>query len=463
MDLTYFKNKKITVYGLGLHGGGVSVVRFLSKNGAKVLVTDLKNKEQLAYSLEKLKGLKNVTYVLGHHRVEDFSKADMVVKNPAIPWTDKNIKIALDNKVPVEMDSSLFFKLCKNKIIGVTGTKGKTTTATLIYEILKISGRKPVKVGISQTPVLEQLELLKKDNVVVFEMSSWRLSALKNCKCSPQIAVFKNFLPDHLNYYKGMEEYFLDKSYVYQFQKKDDFFVYNADDETLVRAAKEVNSKPIAFSYHPIRLNPAVFLESGAVFLRYDHDTVKLGEIANVKIPGKHNLGNLMAAIATCWAFGLKISELKFAIPKLTGVEHRLEFVREIRGVKYYNDTAATIPDAAMAGMDSFEAPLVLLAGGSDKKLELDELARNIAKKVKAVVLFAGTATEKLQKEILNAGMKEDKIFVAASMDEAVSKAGEFSEKGDVVLLSPGAASFGMFANEFDRGEKFKLAVKKLK
>ena len=239
MDLSFFKNKKITVYGLGLHGGGVGVVKFLVSNGANVIVTDLSNKEKLAPALEKLKGLKNIKYVLGQHRVEDFTNVDMVIKNPAIAWTDKHVKLALEKKIPVEMDSSLFFKLCKNKIIGVTGTKGKTTTATLIFEILKSAGKNPIKVGIGQTSVLDKLSLLKKDLVVIFELSSWRLSALGRAKLSPQIAVFKNLMPDHLNYYGTMEKYLQDKKYIFVNQKPQDFLVLNYDDEKL----KEISSQ----------------------------------------------------------------------------------------------------------------------------------------------------------------------------------------------------------------------------
>ena len=161
MDLNFFKNKRITVFGLGLLGGGVGVVKFLVNQGAKVIVTDIKTKEQLAPSWEKLKGLKNVEFVLGQHRKEDFEKTDMVIKNPVIPWTNEHIKLALEKNIPVEMDSSLFFKLCKNPIIGVTGTKGKTTTASLIYEILKLAGKNPVKVGVGQASVLDKLEILK--------------------------------------------------------------------------------------------------------------------------------------------------------------------------------------------------------------------------------------------------------------------------------------------------------------
>ena len=170
MDISFFKNKKITVFGLGLHGGGVGVVKFLADNGAKVIVTDIKTREQLLPSLEKLKGLKNIQYILGQHRSEDFTNVDMVIKTPPVQWTDKNIKLALENNVPVEMDSSLFFKLCKNPIIGVTGTKGKTTTTTLIYEILKSAGKNPIKIG-----VMDECDIrIESKQSFIFKYFTWK-------------------------------------------------------------------------------------------------------------------------------------------------------------------------------------------------------------------------------------------------------------------------------------------------
>ncbi|HAR99999.1 MAG TPA: UDP-N-acetylmuramoyl-L-alanine--D-glutamate ligase [Candidatus Moranbacteria bacterium] len=465
MELSFFKNKKITVMGIGLHGGGVGTVKFLVAQGAKVIATDLRTKEQLSASLEKLKGLKNVEYVLGHHRMEDFSKVDMVIKNPAAQWSDKHIKFALENKVPVEMDSSLFFKICKNKIIGVTGTKGKTTTATLIYEILKTVGKNPIKIGIGQVSVLDKLLLLKKDSVVVFELSSWRLSALGRAKLSPHIAVFKNIMPDHLNYYGTMEKYFQDKKYIFTNQKPKDWLIMNNDDELLREATKEVPAQVVRFSYEPLKRSRAVFIEDDAIYLNNGIDVKKLVAIKDVLIPGRHNLSNVMAAIGAVYALGLSAIEIKKALPQLKGVAHRLEFVRELNGVKYYNDTAATIPDAAISGLNAFEKPIVLIAGGTDKNLDFAEFAKEILEKAKDVVLLKGNATDKLLEKIRKIADKEflDNIEIVSSMEEATALAQKKAEQGDVVLLSPGAASFGLFANEFDRGDKFRDAVKKLK
>lgn len=462
---SFFKNKKITVMGIGLHGGGVAVVKFLAEHGARVIATDLRTKDQLKISLEKLKGVKNVQYVLGQHRMEDFSKVDMVIKNPAAQWTDKHIKCALEHNVPVEMDSSLFFKLCKKPIIGVTGTKGKTTTASLIFEILKAAGKNPVKIGISQVSVLDKLSVLKKDSIPVFELSSWRLSALGKNKLSPHIAVFKNIMPDHLNYYGTMEKYFQDKKYIFENQKPKDWLIINGDDEMLVAAAKEARSQVLKFSYQKLQKSKAIFIDEGAIYLNNGIDVKKLIALKDINIPGRHNLSNVMAAIGAVFAWGLTPLEIKKALPQLKGVAHRLEFVKEIKDVKYYNDTAATIPDAAISALNSFDKPIVLIAGGADKNLDFVKFAKEIVDKAKRTVLLKGDATDKLLQEIKKHTDNNflENIEVVDSMEAAVNAAQRLTEKGDVVLLSPGAASFGLFLNEFDRGEKFRDAVKKLK
>jgi UDP-N-acetylmuramoylalanine--D-glutamate ligase len=465
MELSFFKNKKITVFGLGLHGGGIGTVKFLVEHGAKVIVTDLKTKEQLAPALEKLKGLKNIQYILGQHRREDFTKVDMVIKNPAALWSDKHIKLALESKVPVEMDSSLFFKFCKNPIIGVTGTKGKTTSATLIYEILKQAGKNPIKIGIGQVSVLDRLLLLKKDSIPVFELSSWRLSALGRAKLSPHIAVFKNIMPDHLNYYGTMEKYLQDKKYIFSNQKPKDWLVINYDDQALKEAAKNTVSQLIKFSYEPLKKSRSVFIEDDVIYLNNGIDVIKLVAIKDITIPGRHNLSNVMAAIAAVYAYGLSPAEIKKALPLLKGVPHRLEFVRELGGVKFYNDTAATIPDAAISALCAFEKPIVLIAGGADKNLDFTDFAGMILQKTKNFILLKGSATDKLLDNLKKITDKEfvGNIEIVTSMEEAVGCARTKAEKGDVILLSPGAASFGLFANEFDRGDKFREAVKKLK
>ncbi len=462
MDFSFFKNKKITVMGLGLHGGGVGIVKFLSAAGANVIATDLKSKKELAESIEKIKDVQNVTYVLGQHRPEDFTQVDMVVKNPCVPWNSKYIKLAIENKVPVEIDSSLFFKLCANPIIGVTGTKGKTTTASLIFEILKTAGKEPIKVGIGQTSVLDKLSKLEKDSVIVFELSSWRLSALGKYELSPQAAVITNILPDHLNYYKNMEEYIQDKKYIFSNQKKEDFCILNWDQEEIRKMENEVKAQLIKFSCHEKPGGKSVFAKDGAAFYDDGVDEKEVIKFSEMKLRGNHNQSNILASIAAALSFGISSKDIKMALISFQGIPHRLEFIKEIEGVKYFNDTSATTPESAMAGINSFTEPLILIAGGAEKNLDTLEFSKLIVRKTKNAVFLAGKSTEKVIENIKKIS-PEKNYPVVDSMQKAVETAREMAEKGDIVLLSPGASSFGLFANEFDRGDQFRETVANLK
>jgi len=464
MNPSFFQGKKVTVLGLGLHGGGVGIVKFLVKNGAKVVITDLKTKEELKSSLEKLQDLKGVEFVLGTHRTEDFSNADLVIKNPSVRWDSPHVKIALEKKIPVEMDSSLFFQMCPNPIIGVTGTKGKTTTSTLIAEILKSAGREVLKAGIGQVSVLDKLELLQKETVVVFELSSWRLSALGRAKVSPSIAVVTNLLPDHLNYYKSMAEYSADKKNIFLFQKPQDWLIINQDNPETEKMAEEAQGQVLKFSTVPLQNGPTVFIDQEALFWNNGIDTKKIIEVKELKIRGRHNLSNVMAAAGACLAHGLKAEEVRKGLLEFKGVPHRLEFVRELEGVKYYNDTTATIPEAAIQALGSFTEPIVLIAGGNDKGLQYAEFAKAITDRPKSVIFIKGTGTDKILAEIRKLpGQAEKEYPTVTYMHEAVALAKDLAEAGDVVLLSSGTASFGVFQNEFDRGDKFKKIVGELK
>jgi UDP-N-acetylmuramoylalanine--D-glutamate ligase len=466
MNISDLKGKKVTVMGLGLHGGGIGTIRFLSWAGANVIVTDIKSKEELAPSLEKLKDVKNITYIFNQHRPEDFTKVDMIVKTPPAPWDNKYIKMALENNIPVEVDSSLFFRLCKNVIVGVTGTKGKTTTSTVIYEILKAAGKSAVKVGIGQISALDKVKDLKKDSVVVFELSSWRLSALGRYKLSPHVAVITNVYPDHLNYYKDMEGYMKDKKYIFQNQKAEDFCILNWDDEILKKLDGEIKSNLIKYSKNKVDQGKSVYSSEGTIYANDGVDEKKIIDVSEIKLKGDHNIHNVLASVSAAVALGVDLKVIKKAVSEFKGVAHRLELVREFGGVKYYNDTAATMPEAAISGINSFSEPIVLICGGSDKNLNMKEFGKVICEKIKSIIFLKGKGTDKLIDEIkkyLSEENKENDFKIVESMEKAVELARIEATNGDVVLLSPGAASFGIFQNEFDRGDKFKAEVNALK
>ncbi len=440
--------------GLGLHGGGVGVAKFFVRQGAKVLVTDPKTKKELKDSIDELKGYK-INYVLGKHRVGDFKNADLIIKNPAVPKDSKYLKIAKKNKVPIETDIGLFFELCPSKkIIGITGTKGKSTTATLIAKLLKTK-YKVVLAGNIRASVLEELPKVTKDTIVVLELSSWQLEDLKKHKTylpadrkTPHIAVITNIMPDHLNRHKGMQNYIEAKKLIFKFQKPKDFLILNRDDKIVREFGKEAKAKTIFYSK-----------KRAVKYSKY------------IKLAGEHNLNNISAAITVAKIFKILDSTIKKTLRNFKGIEGRLEFVKEIKGVKYYNDTTATTPEATIVALKSLPHPdvtsgqgkkIILIAGGRDKNLNFKELARVILKKVKVLILLPGTATKKILKEIKAeeaAGLRPVSRRLTKNMKIAVKMAHKNAEKGDIVLLSPGCTSFGLFQHEFDRGEQFKRSL----
>jgi UDP-N-acetylmuramoylalanine--D-glutamate ligase len=463
---TLFTDKRITVFGLGLNMGGVGTVAYLALQGAReIIVTDIKTKEELAPSIEKLERYKNITWVLGQHRPEDFTTVDMVVKNPGIPWTNEYIKLAVTHGIPVEMDSSLFFRRCKNPIIGITGSKGKTTTSTLIAHVLTEAKRETVSVGISQVGVLGVLDQITPESQVVFELSSWRLSALAHIRKSPAIAVLTNIYPDHQNYYHSMEAYMADKAQIFLHQKASGICIANWDNALVREMVQDAPGTVLWFSTTGRVGGDGAWLEGEVLMLSHQGKEQALLPLSDVPLRGEHNVGNVLGAALAALASGLTIAEIRSGIMNFPGVPHRLEKVAEKEGITYYNDTAATIPDAAVASLRSFTEPVILIAGGSDKQLSFDDLAREIAHRPKKLILFRGEGTDRLLlalRPLLPLEERDRHFDIVDTMAEAIRLARESAVPGDVVLLSPGTASFGLFKNEFDRGEQFRAVVKAL-
>lgn len=458
-----FKGKKITIMGLGLHGGGLAVTKFLVQKGAIVTVTDMKSAQQLDKSLKELKGLP-IKYVLGKHNLADFIKADMVIKNPGVPRTSKFLKAAQKHKVPIETDLSLFFSLCPSvKTVGITGTKGKSTTTSLVYQIIKAYKKEAILGGNIRISPLDYLSKIRKDTPVVLELSSWQVEGLENRRLSPHFALVTNVLRDHLNTYNGMADYARAKALIFKFQKPGDVLVLNKDNDYTRAMGKQAKSRVFWYS-----LNKLVGKESGAyldgnwLILKIGNKIEKIINTKDITLPGTHNLSNVLGAIILTKLFGVPSRTIRQEIKKFKGVDSRLQLIREYQGIKYYNDTTATTPDAVMAALNSFDRKVVLLAGGMDKKLDFKELARVIRNKTRALILFEGTATVKLVKELRKINYNQNLVFVD-SMKEAFNQAKYILQKGDIFLLSPGAASFGLFINEFDRGDQFNEAVKKLR
>lgn len=478
MQLSNFKDKKITVMGIGLHGGGVGVVKFLAEQGAKILATDLKGKNELQSSLDALKDIKDIDYVLGEHRLKDFTDADMVIKNPGVPNDSKYLAAAKEKNIPIESDIGIFLELCPAPIIGVTGTKGKSTTASLLAHILAKHYPQVILAGNIRQSVLEKLAEITKDTIVVLELSSWQLADAKNHKKSPYVAVLTNLKQDHLNRYASFQDYLEDKKLIYKFQQDKDYLFLNYDDETLRQLAKEATSRIYFYSAQGSKLLHAelpslnqkarlgAYVKNKNIY--YGAAQELIAPIKDIKLIGQHNLSNVLAAVSVADLYNVPPEKIKAALSDFRGLEGRLQFIDKIKGVKYINDTTATSPDAAIAAIETVvkEYPrrdkkphIILIAGGADKNLDFTELGKTISDHAKAVVLLPGTATAKLVKEI----NPELKIAEAKSMAQAVLLAKDLAETEDTILLAPGCASFGLFQHEFDRGQQFNEEVAKLR
>ena len=462
------RNKHILVMGLGLHDGGLGVTRFLVEQGAHVTVTDLRSAEVLQPSLTALQGLP-VTFVLGEHRAADFRNADMVIRNPGVPRGSPFLQLAREAGATIEMEMSLFFRLCPGPILGITGTRGKTTTTLLAGAMLREQFPDTVIAGNLRVSALEQLPRITATTPVVLELSSWQLEGLGEAELSPAFADVTNMSPDHLNTYQDMDDYAAAKREIVAHQGADGLAVLNANDPVVAPFARAVRGRCVwVRDALAADVRPADAPNAGEVLVDADGIHADLAGVwtticgvQDVQLPGRHNLLNVAHAAALALAFGVTIANVRTAIQGFRGVPHRMELVRELHGVRFINDTTATTPTATIAALQALAAPVVLIAGGADKKLPLDTLPAVIAARVKDVVLLAGTATPRLQ-AALAAYPTVALTAPFADFAEAIQVAQQLAGPGDVVLLSPACASFGMFKHEFDRGDQFRALVEQL-
>ncbi len=460
-----FKGKKITIMGLGILGRGLGYTKFLAECGADLIVTDLKSKEQLTTSVKALSKYKGIKFVLGQHRLEDFRSRDMIIKAAGVPLDSIYIKEAIKNNIPIEMDVSLFAKCAPQvMLIGVTGTRGKSMTTALIYEILKANENfinRNVYIGgnVRGVATLPLLKKVREGDILVCELDSWqmqgfgptspRLRRANETGFSPHIAVFTSFMPDHMNYYKNsMEDYFNDKANIFRYQKKD--LPAQAGDILIIRPGmkKFISKKDV----------------KGKLIVINTKEIEKL----KFSVPGKFQQENLACAVEVAKQFNISDAKIAQAVKNFKGLEGRLQYIKTVKGVKIYNDNNATTPEATMAGIEAlsiipkdkkFGKKIILICGGADKKLDLNSFVKAVNKYCKTIVMIPGTGTDNL---ITNhkLGITNE---VCKDLREAVSKAFKNVKRGDIVLFSPAFASFGMFNNEYERGDLFMKIIKRLK
>ncbi len=489
-----FFGKKVLVMGLGLHGGGVAAAYWLFRHGAEVIVTDLKSRDELESSIIRLTSLCNeyrlahpdrhlhsIEYILGKHRMEDFQEASCIIRNPGVPRESPYLACAQKNSIPIHNDASILFSLVPSSmIIGVTGTRGKTTTTTLIWEMLKKTYPKVLLAGIA-TPdgaisffsiIDRALEALRTNDFspIVLELSSWQLEMLESYRMSPHCAVVTNVYPDHLNRYRSFDDYVHAKKALYYFQKKDDgdMSVFNYDNRVTRSMGREAEktSERYWFSRKKDTLKGVYSMkniQSKQYVLMFSDEkvTAPLCSLDTLSLLGEHNEENALAASTVAALYHVPREHICDVLAHTRGVSGRLEYLGTRQGRLVYNDTTATSPDAVIAAIRALSGRsrrIILIAGGSDKNLNFKELGTLIAKRVKALVLLSGSASPHIASSAGAAGFGGRMLF-ANSMMEAVQKAWSLSQDHDILLLSPGAASFGMFVHEFDRGVQFVDAI----
>jgi len=458
-----WSGKRVTVAGLGHFGGQVAAAKYFAASGAAVTVTDTKPAEALAESVGALRGI-GVRFVLGGHETADFTEADLVVASPAIPETSPFLAAAALAGVPVTHETDLFFELCRALIIGVTGSNGKSTTAALLAHILRNTvqseGGPHVHLGgnIGRSLLLEAADMAPRD-VVVLELSSFQLEDLGELGVSPQGAVVTNLSPNHLDRHGTFENYARAKRNITLHQQPGDFLVLNADDPNLAgweKTAAEVTY----FGGNGECGKKGVFVSGRSLVSITDggREEAVVGE--DWPLVGRHNLMNLAAACAAARRMGVAFAEAVRAAGDFKGLPHRLEYVGTVEGVKFYNDSIATTPESAAAALESFTVPVVLIAGGHDKGLDLTRFAEKAAASAKALVVMG--ATGGAIAEAARRARGDLAVFEAAGLGEAVEAAFGAAAAGEAVVLSPACASYDMFANFEERGEKFAGEVRTL-
>ncbi|WP_421622641.1 UDP-N-acetylmuramoyl-L-alanine--D-glutamate ligase [Borrelia sp. MN22-0132] len=447
MYLDEIRGKNFLIMGLGLHGGGLAVAKFLLKHGGNLVITDLKNELELISSIEALKQFRDkIRYVLGYHDEDDFKRADIVIKNPGVSFDNEYLKLAKR----VETDISLFLMFNQNPIIAITGTKGKSTLASLLHKVLVIkypNSKLGGNIGVSPLSFLDDLDGV---SPIILELSSWQLHDLRNL--CPIISIITNIYSDHQNYYSNFDSYIEDKSRIFINQNSgilisqdQAYYNYFSRFKSKIKIILFAETVPLNFE------NDIFYFKKGKIYL----NNKVVGTLSESRIV---LLISKMITVFIASYLGLDLSVASKIVTDFDGIEHRLEFVREFEGVKYYNDTASTIPDSTVLSVKSLRAYgglINLITGGTDKELNF-AIFGEILRMVKTWILLRGSATLKIIKFLEDNNIN---YFIFPSLEECVCYAKKISIHNDIVLFSPASASFGLFKNEFDRGLQFKNLV----
>ncbi|MFZ5988913.1 MAG: UDP-N-acetylmuramoyl-L-alanine--D-glutamate ligase [Bacillota bacterium] len=449
------KNKKVAVLGIGI--SHTPLIKYLYNLGVNITAFDKSDEEKLKPVLDEFKGM-NIKYSLGEDYLSRLKGFDMVFRTPGMRFDVPEILAAKDEGAEITSEMEVFFELCSAQIFAVTGSDGKTTTTTLIYNILKEQGYNCWLGGNIGIPLLSKIDEVKETDKVVLELSSFQLHTMTR---SPQVAVVTNISPNHLDVHKSMDEYIFAKKNIFMHQSDKDKLVINYDNDITRDFINEAKGSVVYFS-RVNELDKGFMLKDNKLICKNDEDEKAIVKAEDIVIPGVHNIENYLAAAAAVIDY-VDIETINKVATSFKGVEHRIELVREIDGIKFYNDSIASSPTRTIAGLNSFKQKVILIAGGYDKKIPYDVMGEAIVQKVKCLVLIGqtGPKIEKaLKGEIERTGKGKDiPVFRCSSLEEAVDKAYKSASGGDIITMSPASASFDMFKNFEERGRRFKEIV----
>lgn len=456
MDSTAFRNKRVTLIGLGRRTH-VNLARFLVRHGALVRVSESRPAEDLQVELDLVRGLP-IEYTLGGHRDGDVADADLVYVTPGAPRDLPVLQAARRRGIPISNEIELLFSLCRAPIVGITGSAGKTTTTTLTGLILARGSRRVFVGGNIGTPLIDRVEDLAPEDLVVLELSSYQLETLRQ---SARYGAILNVTPNHLDRHGTFENYRESKFNLVRFQRPADVAVFGADD-SVARSLAERTAGQCHWFSGEIEVCRGAFRRGDDLVLRDERGDVTFAQVSDLRLPGSHNVLNVLAAAAISRAVGSAAEDIGEVARTFRGVAHRLERVRDVDGVTYFNDSIATSPERTVAALRSFTCPVILIAGGRSKHLPTDELAREISSHARAVVTIGEMAGEIEAALAIDPVARNIPVERAGCIEEAVQRARSLAQSGDAVVLSPAGTSFDWFRDFEERGERYRAAVQSL-
>jgi UDP-N-acetylmuramoylalanine--D-glutamate ligase len=460
MKKTDWKGKSVLILGAGRQG--LALAQYLAARGAQVTLNDSHTQDQMT---EEMTSLQNypIQWVLGGHPLEILDYKDLICLSGGIPLTLPIVEEAVRRGLPISNDSQLFLEGITAQTIGITGSAGKTTTTTLVGRMATQAYKEKAWIGGNiGNPLILHTDEISSDDLVILELSSFQLEQMT---CSPSVAAILNITPNHLDRHGTIEAYTTAKRHILDYQEKEDIAILNREDPGSWNLRRNVKGKLISFGLQqpPVNNWRGTFVQENKIFYHSEAGILPVLSTQEILLRGKHNILNVLAAVAIGYAASLPIESIQAGIRGFGGVAHRLEFVRQWKGAAWYNDSIATAPERTIAAIQAFEEPLVLLLGGRDKKLPWEALVEKIHQRVDHVIVF-GEAAELIMQAIgsLTMGERPYSVDQCSTLEQAVAVAADRIEEGDIVLLSPGGTSYDAYKDFAERGEWYRKWVKDL-